>query len=67
MIRLPAPNPSRRGFLKGAAASAGLVIGFRWPAGRLGTEATAQAGGFAPNAFLRIAPDNSVTVICKHT
>src|SRR6185437_4072904 len=26
----------------------------------------AAAGGFAPNAFLRVAPDNSVTVIAKH-
>ncbi len=66
---------SRRGFLKSAAATAaGLTIGFHWsgPLSRAFAD-TALAGtaqdlakDFAPNAFLRIAPDNSLTVIAKH-
>jgi isoquinoline 1-oxidoreductase beta subunit len=56
--------PSRRDFL----ATSGLVIGLALPAGK----AAAKAAGvplpkpFAPNAFVRILPDNSVTVIIKH-
>jgi isoquinoline 1-oxidoreductase subunit beta len=57
-------HASRRGFVKGtAAAGAGLVLGFHLP---LPDEARAQADVFEPNAFVRIAPDNSVTIICKH-
>ena len=53
---------TRRVFLAGSAAiGAGLVIGVRWP----GASAAASAL-FEPNAFVRIAPDNSVTVIAKH-
>jgi isoquinoline 1-oxidoreductase beta subunit len=50
---------SRRGFIK-IAAGAGLVIGL--PA----EFARAAIGPFAPNPFVRIAPDNTVTVIIKH-
>ncbi len=63
---------SRRALLKaGLAAGAGLVLGVRLPA-------LAQTGGpgkagaavatppFAPNAFVRIGRDNSVTVVAKH-
>ena len=61
---------SRRGFLKTAAASAaGLTIGFHWsgPLSRALADTVAGTNNdFAPNAFLRIAPDNSVTVIAKH-
>jgi isoquinoline 1-oxidoreductase subunit beta len=61
---------SRRGFLKTAAGTAaGLTIGFHW-SGRLSRALADTVAGtnkdFAPNAFLRIAPDNSVTVIAKH-
>ncbi len=57
---------SRRGFLKSAAATAaGLTIGFHW-SGPLSRAFADTAKDFAPNAFLRIAPDNSVTVIAKH-
>ncbi len=55
-------NVSRRDFLKASAlAGGGLVIGFALPAG--GRFARA-AGDFAPGAFLRIAADGSVTVVC---
>ena len=45
---------NRRDFLK-AGAAAGLVVAFRIPTG--GAEAS-----FAPNAFLRVDADGSVTV-----
>lgn len=60
---------SRRSFLKGAgAASFGLVIGFHLdPRGVAGRAMAAPAAAdFVPNAFIRIAPDNTVTVLCKH-
>jgi isoquinoline 1-oxidoreductase subunit beta len=57
---------SRRGFLKSAAATAaGLTIGFYWSS-PLSRALADTVKDFAPNAFLRIAPDNSVTVIAKH-
>ena len=69
---LPAsPSPfvlTRRRLLQTSAASGlGLVIGFylpgaTQPAARKGK----KAAPFTPNAFLRIAPDNTVTVIAKH-
>ena len=60
---------SRRDFLKGSAAATGaLVIGFTLPVASRFGQATAAAvpgaGAFAPNAFLRIAADGQVTVIC---
>jgi isoquinoline 1-oxidoreductase subunit beta len=54
---------NRRQFLAGSAAI-GLVIGLHLPIGN--RAAAAQASAFVPNAFLRIAPDNTVTVISKH-
>jgi isoquinoline 1-oxidoreductase subunit beta len=57
---------SRRGFLKSATAiAAGLTIGFHW-SGPFGRALADAPRDFVPNAFLRIAPDNSVTVIAKH-
>ena len=57
----------RRQFLKGTALGTGLVIGFHIPV----KNAMAQFGpaptSWPTNAFVRIAPDNSVTVISKHT
>jgi isoquinoline 1-oxidoreductase subunit beta len=60
---------SRRQFLKTAAAAApSLVIGFYLPERRvaLALQAMEQPAVFAPNAFLRVATDNIVTVISKH-
>ncbi|GAB3470986.1 xanthine dehydrogenase family protein molybdopterin-binding subunit [Massilia terrae] len=52
---------SRRGFLK--AGAAGFVLGFVIPgAGRFAAAAQGPAPS-APNAFLHIAPDNTVTVM----
>ena len=64
-----AVRPSRRTFLKaaGAFAAVGLTIGFEWAGtGRRALAATMPDATFAPNAFLSVAPDNSVTVIAKH-
>ncbi|MBC7989868.1 MAG: xanthine dehydrogenase family protein molybdopterin-binding subunit [Luteimonas sp.] len=65
---------SRRDFLKTTAlAGGGLVIGFAIPgAGRLAMAqqaqvATATAAAFAPNAFLRIGNDDSMTVLLAHS
>jgi isoquinoline 1-oxidoreductase beta subunit len=53
---------SRREFLETTgAAGAGLVIGFHLPPG--GRFAAAPAARFAPNAWLRISPDNSVLIV----
>jgi len=60
----------RRTFIKlSAAIGAGLTVGFYLPVGLgamkklpVGTD----AGTFAPNAFIRIGTDDSVTVIVKH-
>ncbi len=50
---------SRREFLTaGAAAGAGLVIGFYLPHGGSSSRDT-----FAPNAYLKIAPDGKITVV----
>jgi isoquinoline 1-oxidoreductase beta subunit len=53
----------RRGFLKitGTAAS-GLLLGFYVPE-RFGPITVHAAGSFAPNAFLRILPDDTITVL----
>ncbi|USU06574.1 xanthine dehydrogenase family protein molybdopterin-binding subunit [Sphingomonadaceae bacterium OTU29LAMAA1] len=53
---------SRREFI-GAAA---LVIGFAVPMGRRAAAMPKASASFAPNAFVRIAQDDSVTVIIKH-
>lgn len=59
---------TRRELLRtGAASGLGLVIGFQLPGtARVTAQKATKAGPFAPNAFLRIAPDNTVTVIAKH-
>lgn len=53
---------SRRGFLGGGAA---LVVAFTLPlaSGRALAAADSKAA-FSPNAWLRITPDNHITVIC---
>ncbi len=63
--------PSRRNFLKAGGA---LVVGVCLPL-KAGAQSGAAAvikgdsakAAFAPNAFVRVAADDSVTVIVKHT
>ncbi len=71
MSDLAIENLSRRRFLQG---SAGLTLGFCLPSvlaaaaagpGKAGAGLAAPLH-FAPNAFLRIGADNTVTVISKH-
>src|SRR6202011_611194 len=55
---------SRRTFLKvSAAAGGGLLIGFYLPAVRAATATAANADAFAPNAFVLIGRDDTVTLI----
>ncbi len=60
---------NRRDFLKSGAA-AGLVLGLQLPLAKKAFAAEAvgeaPAGSFAPNAFIRIAPDSTVTFVIKH-
>lgn len=60
---------SRRSFLKGSALlGSGLVVAFVIPgAHRFALGAENQGNIFAPNAFLRIGNDNSVTVLLGHS
>src|SRR5262249_41991547 len=58
----PAATVGRRSFLKAGAVAAGaaLVVEFRFLSDAFG------AGELAPNAFVRITPDNLVTITAKH-
>jgi isoquinoline 1-oxidoreductase beta subunit len=63
---------SRRDFLRSSGA-AGLVLGFAClPACRALTGSAVSSPAppvpapFRPNAFVRVAPDNIVTIVCKH-
>jgi len=64
-----ARRPTRREFLKatGSVTAVALTIGFEWSGpSRRAAAVGANAAVFAPNAFLRIGADGSVTVISKH-
>jgi isoquinoline 1-oxidoreductase beta subunit len=62
-------TPSRREFLKtGALVTGSLVIAFSVPGGRRFARAErAPVGPFAPNAFLRVGSDDTVTVLLPHS
>ncbi|TKA95386.1 xanthine dehydrogenase family protein molybdopterin-binding subunit [Cereibacter changlensis] len=59
------PQLSRRGFLAGTA---GFTLALTLPLGGARAQTAAAAGStpFAPNAFVRIASDDTVTVMIKH-
>jgi isoquinoline 1-oxidoreductase beta subunit len=66
---LAALRPTRREFLKaaGSVTTVALTIGFEWLGpSRRAAAVVAGPAVFAPNAFLRIGADGSVTVIAKH-
>jgi isoquinoline 1-oxidoreductase beta subunit len=64
----PNPRLSRRQFLVGtAAAGAGLTLSFQVPlaaTGDIGAVGIMEPSPF--NAYIRIAPDNTVTVLSAH-
>jgi len=57
-------EPSRRTVLSSGAA--GLLLAFVWTPGGPRVARAAAPSVLAPNAFVRVAPDNTVTVIIKH-
>ncbi|WP_299442071.1 xanthine dehydrogenase family protein molybdopterin-binding subunit [uncultured Rhodospira sp.] len=63
-----APRLSRRTLMRVMAGTgAGLTLGVVLPVARAQETADSEAAEpFAPNAFVRIAPDNTVTVLIKH-
>jgi isoquinoline 1-oxidoreductase beta subunit len=59
--------PTRRNLLKiGLATGGGLLVGMRLP-GNAKAEIADTGAAFAPNAFIRITPDNRITFIMSHT
>ena len=59
---------SRRAFLRASGlTAAGLVIAFYVPRRALAAQASPPKPPPQPNAFLRVAPDGSVTVILAHS
>ena len=62
-------TPTRREFIKtGALVTGSLVIAFTVPGARRFARAEpTPAGPFAPNAFLRVGSDDSVTVLLAHS
>lgn len=57
-------NMSRRDFLKtGALAGGGLLLGFSITPGGPASGASDKSAPFAPNAFIRIGTDDTVTII----
>jgi len=61
-------TPTRRSFLKDAGTTAAaLVLGVHSPFAESGQAASPPAPAiFDPNVFLRIDPDNTVTILSKH-
>src|ERR1700680_2791079 len=67
MLARRSPHLSRRDLLKSSAAMGGaLGIATYFPLPALGADAPAPKLEPKPNAFIRIAPDDTVTVIIKH-
>ena len=63
-------HPSRREFLRtGAVVTGGLVIAFSVPGARrlVFAEPATGRSPFAPNAFLRVGSDDTVTVLLSHS
>lgn len=61
-------NCSRRSFLKSSSlAGGGLILGFYFPERKTAAAAMQRGEGKALNAFVRIGPDESVTVIVNHS
>lgn len=62
-----APGTTRRVFLKASAAAGGLLLTFTFPHIRaMSTADAASDHDVALTAFLRIAPDNTVTIMAKN-
>lgn len=71
LVQRPRDDASRRDFLKGSAlAGGGLLLGLYLPATARGAQPAlpmfnplAEAGDFSPNAYIRVTPDDQVTLV----
>ena len=62
------PQLDRRAFLKvGLTTSGGLLVALYVPAAKAALSAQAPPPAILPFAYLKIAPDNTVTVIANHS
>src|ERR1700754_1004510 len=67
LAKAASAKASRRTFLKGAGTVGGaFVLATYVPLGGGAARAAKLGDAPAPNAFVRIAPDNTVTVLIKH-
>jgi isoquinoline 1-oxidoreductase beta subunit len=57
------PSPSRRGFLKSGAASAGALVIGTWLPGLSAAAGAATGQALAPNAYVRVGSDGLVTIV----
>jgi isoquinoline 1-oxidoreductase beta subunit len=62
-MKMDTLQTSRRGFLKSSAGSA-LMLSFALPLASKRAQAQSLSNTFSPSAWLRITPDNRVTVLC---
>jgi len=60
-------NVSRRDFVKGAAITSGLVLGFHVGFRKLPFAEAAETSTFAPNAFLSIDETGLVTIVASRS
>jgi len=68
MSRIPLDISRRRFMATGASAVAGLVVAFHVPVRGSGAQVPGTPAALPdPNAFLRIAPDDTVTILLAHS
>ncbi len=58
-------EPSRRSILKFGVAGAGLMLAFQLPTDAKAAPAAKGSKEFAPNVYVRVAPDGAIVIVSK--